>query len=61
MTGKDDVSLKFEDVANGVENALRREFGSAAEIERVQQDNDKAIFGFTVDGYSYSLMVNATP
>lgn len=61
MTGKDDVSLKFEDVANGVEEALRRQFGGAAEIERIQQHNDSATFGLVVDGYSYSLMVNATP
>lgn len=61
MTGKDDVSLKFAEVAVGVGNALRREFGSAAEIDIVSQENDSATFGFTVDGYSYSLRVNVTP
>lgn len=58
---KDDVTLKFEDVANGVEEALRRQFGSSAEIERVRDEDDGAYFGFVVDGYPYSLVVTATP
>jgi hypothetical protein len=48
----------FEDVVDGVEGALRRQFGSAAEIERVTQDDSSAVFGFSVDGVGYSLMVN---
>jgi hypothetical protein len=55
------MSDTFENVANGVEDALRRQFGAAAEIERVMQNEHMAIFGFSVDGISHSLSVNVTP
>lgn len=52
----------FEDVANGVSEALRRQFGGSAAVEFVQEPSgDSAVLGFTVDGVDYSLMVNVTP
>lgn len=49
-----------EQVFAGVENAIRRQLGSSAELERVSWTDRSASFGFTVDGESYSLMVNVT-
>jgi hypothetical protein len=46
---------------DGVYEALRRQFGSAAEIEWVSRESGHAVFGFTVDGVDYSLTVNVTP
>jgi hypothetical protein len=52
-------------VFDGVYEALRRHFGSAADVEEVQRDDTEgtatAIYGFTVDGVNYSLAVNQTP
>lgn len=50
----------FDKVADGVYTALRREFGSAAGAEELQRDARMSIFGFQVDGVSYSLSVNVT-
>jgi len=49
-----------EKVFVGVENALRRQFGSPAEIAQVGSTEKSAVFGFTVDGVGYSLTVNVT-
>jgi hypothetical protein len=52
-----------QDVFAGVHNALRREFGSVADVQEVSPGDgtNPAVFGFTVDGVDYSLSVNATP
>lgn len=49
------------EVFSSVYEAVRREFGSAAEVETVHEDATSRTFGFTVDGVDYSLMVNVTP
>jgi hypothetical protein len=52
-----------QDVFAGVHNALRREFGSVADVQEVSPGDGTtpAVFGFTVDGVDYSLSVNVTP
>jgi hypothetical protein len=57
MSAKDDVTLKYEEVAKGVEDALRRQFGSAAEVQRLDARDDMVVFGITVDGYDYFVNV----
>lgn len=50
----------FHDVFNGVENALRRQFGASAEVDMIQEDERVAFFAFSVDDVDYSLSVNVT-
>jgi trans-2-enoyl-CoA reductase len=50
----------FDQVADGVYTALRRQFGGSADVVETGRDERTAVFGFTVDGVDYSLSVNIT-
>ncbi len=47
-------------VFEGVHEALLHQFGSGV-VQVSPDDNGSAIFGLTVDGVDYSLVVNRTP
>lgn len=51
-------ATRFDEVADYVADVLHVKFGS--DVEEVLRDQNRAFFGFTVDGVSYSLSVNVT-
>lgn len=55
---KERPATAFDKVADGVYQALRREFGN--EVTELQRDATASFFGFAVDGVDYSLTVNKT-
>jgi hypothetical protein len=50
----------FDQVADGVYTALRRQFGGSANVEEIGRSDRLCVYGLTVDGVEYSMTVNIT-